>query len=59
MQEGYSNDSVPAGDIGATVNPLTRVLEGSPRLDTLASASSGELSTTSSRALLGSFRNSS
>lgn len=62
-QGGFSNEPILSGDESPTRNPLLRVPEASPfggsGLQTLPSASSGELSTTSSRALLGNFRGSS
>ncbi len=57
-QGGFSNEPILGGDESPTRNPLMR-FPASPRLETLASASSGELSTSSSRALLGNCQGSS
>lgn len=61
-QGRFSNEPILGGE--ETIrNPLTRIPEASPfghrQLQSLASASSGELSTSSSRALLGNPRGSS
>jgi len=55
-QGRFSNEPILAGDESPTRNPLLRIPES---FESLASASSGELSTTSSRALLGNRKGSS
>ncbi|KAL3138790.1 hypothetical protein ABBQ32_005632 [Trebouxia sp. C0010 RCD-2024] len=61
-QGRYSNEPILGGGESPTRNPLTSIPEASPfaqrHLQSLASASSGELSTSSSRALLGNPRGS-
>ena len=59
-QGRFSNEPILGGDESPTHNPLLRIPEGgplgSPRLQELSGASSGELSTRSSAALLGHHR---
>ncbi|DBA71983.1 TPA: hypothetical protein ACH3X2_010728 [Trebouxia sp. C0005] len=55
-QGRFSNEPILAGNESPTRNPLLRIPE---TFESLASASSGELSTTSSRALLGNCKGSS
>ncbi len=55
-QGRFSNEPILAGDESPTRNPLLRIPE---TFESLASASSGDMSTTSSRALLGNRQGSS
>ena len=59
-QGRFSNEPILGGEESPTHNPLLRIPEGvslgSPRLQELSGASSGELSTRSSAALLGHHR---
>lgn len=61
-QGRFSNEPILGGEESPIHNPLARIPEASPfghkQLQSLASASSGELSTSSSRALLGHTRGS-